>query len=196
MTPYYFWKVMLPLYLVTALSFTVFDYDTDDLVERSALTSAYFLAAFAMLYVVGEALPKTHFLTRVDKLIVSTIGTISLSGLLSRIMYHIHLAQGTAVAQEWNLWIETSLGVAYTLSNVLVFGPPWLSMRRRIAQLEHAEQAALLPKTGAEMPDPSSLMQQEPRKQVLPLVPTGARYFSLQYLLESSQLQVEQDDEK
>ena len=55
-TPYYFWKVLLPLYLVTALSFTAFHYETDDLTERSALTSSYFLASFAMLYVVGDSL--------------------------------------------------------------------------------------------------------------------------------------------
>lgn len=68
-------------------------------------------------------------------------------------------------------------------------------MRRRIAQLEEAEQAVLLPKTGAEIPDQS--LMHEPRKQVLPLVPTGARFFLLtsKYLLESSQLQAEQDDQ-
>jgi hypothetical protein len=47
----------------------------------------------------------------VDKLIVSTIVTISVSGLLGRAIYSIHLAQGPEVAAQWNLWIEASLAV-------------------------------------------------------------------------------------
>lgn len=64
---FYFWKALLPLYLLTVLSFSSFEFDVLDLSSRNDTTSTYFLAAFAMLYVVGEALPKTDFLTKVDK---------------------------------------------------------------------------------------------------------------------------------
>ena len=57
----------MPLYLVTALSFTTFEFEVDDLENRNNTVLTTFLAAFAMLYVVGEALPKTDFLTKVDK---------------------------------------------------------------------------------------------------------------------------------
>jgi hypothetical protein len=46
-------KALLPLWLLTALSFTTFDVDTemkDGIVNRYDLLSTYFLAAFAMLY--------------------------------------------------------------------------------------------------------------------------------------------------
>ena len=42
---------------------------------------------------------------------MSTIVTISVSGLLGRAIYSIHLAQGPEVAAQWNLWIEASLAV-------------------------------------------------------------------------------------
>jgi hypothetical protein len=187
-TSYYFWKVILPLYLVTALSFTAFHFDTEDLVNRSALTSSYFLAAFAMLYVVGDSLPKTHFLTRVDKLIVSTILTISMSGLLSRAIYSVHVGQGKVMAGKWNLRVEIILLVLYTVSNLRVFGPPWLKMRKNIAKLEQAEQAPLL-SDGAYQQSPLGNMLApdgigiESEERALPLVPSGARYYSLDYLL-------------
>jgi hypothetical protein len=162
-TPYYFWKVLLPLYLVTALSFTAFHYDTDNLTERSALTSSYFLASFAMLYVVGDSLPKTHFLTRVDKLIVSTIMTISLSGLLSRLIFSVHQRQGKEVAEKLNQWIEVSLVALYTISNLWAFGPPFLKMHH------------------------SPLARDAREQRTLPFVPEGGLYYSLDYLLAATQ---------
>jgi len=42
-----------------------FHFDADNLSDRYSTVSAYFLAAFAMLYIVGEALPKTDFLTKI-----------------------------------------------------------------------------------------------------------------------------------
>jgi hypothetical protein len=181
-TPYYFWKVLLPLYLVTALSFTAFHYDTDNLTERSALTSSYFLASFAMLYVVGDSLPKTHFLTRVDKLIVSTIMTISLSGLLSRLIFSVHQRQGKEVAEKLNQWIEVSLVALYTISNLWAFGPPFLKMRKHFAKLAHAEQPPLLSDTSHDVHH-SPLARDAREQRTLPFVPEGGLYYSLDYLL-------------
>ena len=42
-----------------------FHFDAVNLSDRYSTVSAYFLAAFAMLYIVGEALPKTDFLTKI-----------------------------------------------------------------------------------------------------------------------------------
>ena len=46
---YYFWKALLPLYLLTVLSMSTFHFETDDLVSRVGTVSTYFLSAFAML---------------------------------------------------------------------------------------------------------------------------------------------------
>ena len=54
------------------LSFGTFEFEVDNLSDRNASVSTYFLAAFAMLYVVGAALPKVDFLTKIDQ--VSTHG--------------------------------------------------------------------------------------------------------------------------
>lgn len=44
---YYFWKALLPLYLLTALSMGTFHFSTDNLSDRYSTVSTYFLAAFA-----------------------------------------------------------------------------------------------------------------------------------------------------
>mmetsp|Transcript_6503 Transcript_6503/g.16448 ORF Transcript_6503/g.16448 Transcript_6503/m.16448 type:complete len:173 (+) Transcript_6503:477-995(+) len=64
---YYFWKVMLPLYMLTLLSFGTFEFEVDNLGDRNSSVSTYFLAAFAMLYVVGESIPKTEYLNKIDQ---------------------------------------------------------------------------------------------------------------------------------
>eukprot|EP01052_Picozoa_sp_SAG31_P004191 SAG31_NODE_172_length_21357_cov_7.616021_3_plen_295_part_00 len=56
---FYFWKCLVPLYMLTALSFTIYFLDSNNLEGRLGNTATFFLAAFALLYVVGESLPKT-----------------------------------------------------------------------------------------------------------------------------------------
>jgi hypothetical protein len=150
-----------------------------------------------MLYVVGDSLPKTHFLTRVDKLIVSTIVTISLSGLLSRMIYSIHMSQGQTRAEQWNVWVERALAVLYIVSNIYVFGPPWFQMRRRISRLQHADSPAALPTALIASPLSGQKHAQteasqavgavgENEQRTLPLVPSGGRYNQLEQLLEAT----------
>jgi hypothetical protein len=68
---FYFWKVVLPLYFLMAMSFSTFMFEVDELEQRVNVISTMFLAAFAVLYVVNELVPKTDFLTKIDKLIIA-----------------------------------------------------------------------------------------------------------------------------
>jgi hypothetical protein len=55
-------QALLPLYLLTGLSFSAFNFEPDEMEQRYNTIATYFLAAFSMMYVVGEAMPKTDFL--------------------------------------------------------------------------------------------------------------------------------------
>lgn len=132
---YYFWKAMLPLYLLTGLSMTTFHFQTDDLASRSDTVSTYFLAAFAMLYVVGDALPKTDFLTKIDVIIVISTVSLALTGAVSLILVSVHEAFGQDVADWWNLRVELAMVGFYVLANLVVFVPAWLKRRSEAAQL-------------------------------------------------------------
>jgi hypothetical protein len=45
-TSFYFWKALLPLYMMTFLSFTTFQFEANDLGSRSETISGYFMASF------------------------------------------------------------------------------------------------------------------------------------------------------
>ena len=76
---YYFLKVLLPLYLIALYGLSVFFFAPTEFASRMSISSTIFLAAFAVLYVVNEALPKTYFLTKIDVVIVATLSLIFLT---------------------------------------------------------------------------------------------------------------------
>ena len=73
---FYFFKVVFPLILITCLNFMGFSLDDDNLGERLANNISLFLSALALLYVVGQDLPKTTFLTAIDRIVVVTLSLI------------------------------------------------------------------------------------------------------------------------
>eukprot|EP01046_Picozoa_sp_COSAG06_P044168 COSAG06_NODE_5907_length_3217_cov_4.295382_6_plen_104_part_00 len=93
---------MFPLMLLAFLSSSTYDFDTDDIAGRSDSVATYFLAAFAMLYVVGESLPKTDFLTKIDQSIVLTTATVAFTGGASRMIILLHNHRDEKIAHWWN----------------------------------------------------------------------------------------------
>jgi hypothetical protein len=132
---YYFWKALLPLYMLTALSMATFHFETDNLSDRTSTISTYFLAAFAMLYVVGAALPKTDFLTKIDTVIVMTTVSLALTGIASLALAKVHKDMGVDAANDWNLGMEVSLISAYVLTNFWIFAPPCIQQIRGAGRL-------------------------------------------------------------
>ncbi len=70
---YYMWKVVVPLWCVCVLNWSLFLYDPSELDARVNVCVTMFLATAALLYVVSESLPKTDFLTKLDQLILLTL---------------------------------------------------------------------------------------------------------------------------
>ena len=60
----------------------------------------------AVLYVVGAALPKTDFLTKIDIIIVLTTLSLGFTGLASLVLANIHSVAGEEEAAYWNWMIE------------------------------------------------------------------------------------------
>ena len=52
---FYVWKAILPLSFLIILASAVFSFDVGDIADRTGAVSTYFLACFAMLFVVGDA---------------------------------------------------------------------------------------------------------------------------------------------
>jgi len=150
---YYFWKALMPLYLLTILSFTTFEFDVDDLPSRNETVSTYFLAAFAMLYVVGESLPRTDFLTKIDVVIVLTTSWLVIIGIVSIVLNRVAKKDEASLvlAEKWNTIMEVGLLVLYTIINIFIFVPSWWSQREQKRLLDQKEPEALPLKAGGEL---------------------------------------------
>jgi hypothetical protein len=143
---YYFWKALLPLYLLTALSMGTFQFETDNLPDRTSTVSTYFLAAFAMLYVVGEALPKTDFLTKIDQVIVISTVSLASTGIVSMALAKLHKERGEEVADRWNMIAAIGLSGFYVLANLVIFVPAWWNQRSAVMQLDSYKHTSSIAK--------------------------------------------------
>ena len=79
--------------MLTMLSLHVYLFDPVNISDRVATTATYFLAAFAMLYVVSDSLPKTSFLTRIDKMIFLSTCNLLVAGIATAMLY-VYLEHG------------------------------------------------------------------------------------------------------
>eukprot|EP00039_Didymoeca_costata_P025946 m.14580 g.14580 ORF g.14580 m.14580 type:complete len:377 (-) comp5145_c0_seq1:246-1376(-) len=137
---YYFWKALMPLYLLTILSLSTFYFEVDNLSDRISTVSTFFLAAFAMLYVVGESLPKTDFLTSIDKVIVITTILLMMLGVFAVALFE-ESKKDFDRAREMNDIILYVVTAGYVLFNLFYFLPSYLNRRASIKKIEAKGQA-------------------------------------------------------
>lgn len=123
---YYIWKVVVPLWCVCVLNWSLFLYDPSELDARVNVCVTMFLATAALLYVVSESLPKTDFLTKLDQLILLT--------LFVQVLATVETWCVALMAREdWGMREEaeavdmaTSWGIPaiVVICNLALFGPP------------------------------------------------------------------------
>jgi len=131
---FYFWKALFPIWLLATLCFASFMFETDDLANRMSTVLTLFLASFTMLYVVGESLPKTDFLTKIDLVIIVTSAVLAGTAGASCAIVAIHRRRGPAVAESANLIASLLLAVCNILANVVILTPPILRKMHSIRQ--------------------------------------------------------------
>jgi len=195
-SPYYFWKALLPLYLLTVLSFSMFEFDVLEFEQRSNTVSTYFLAAFAMLYVVGNSLPKTDFLTKIDKVIVLTLFSLLCTGISAVVMLRLGESNYDQ-AVRWSRYIEAFLGAFYIVANLWIFLPVMFRARNNIKKLKagrkvydevpHATNPSAILREFSSAPDFTTLQEVQEINagklykwiERLPSVPNEALYFPI-----------------
>lgn len=86
---YYIAKVIVPLVVLTVTTHLVHLIEPHLLADRIANTFTMFLAAFALLYVVGEHVPHVDFLTTIDRLIFVTLAVLLWVGIESTLVWFV-----------------------------------------------------------------------------------------------------------
>jgi hypothetical protein len=156
----------MPLYALTVLHMTVYLFDARQLEARSAITATYFLAGFALLFVTGEVLPTTDFLTKLDQAIVCTSVMMATTGVCTAVLYiyvkvHDKTSQFVQVEElrdglywnselgyfhEWtaqdefaaraNLFLAYALTLFFVVSNLLIFVPAVIQYHKDVRTLK------------------------------------------------------------
>jgi hypothetical protein len=67
---FYVWKIMLPLVVIVALSWSIFWMSDERVAGRSRITATGVLTIVAYQFVVGEDLPRIAYLTLLDKVMI------------------------------------------------------------------------------------------------------------------------------
>ena len=138
-TSFYFYKVIVPLYLLTALSFFVFFFpDTaEDLPDRINFIATCFLASAAMLYVISAELPKTDFLTPIDKMILFSVSTLLIECVATCLLLLFDESYNHIML---NGAFGGGIFLLYVLGNIGIFLPAQMKGKKHIAELRQKQK--------------------------------------------------------
>ena len=116
---YYITKVIAPLVILTLANSLVHFIEPHLLADRIANIFTMFLAAYALLYVVGEHVPHVAFLTTIDRFIFVNLGCLLFAGVTSVVVW---CASRAPLAPRDSL-------VWHASSGMLRLSPPYSSSR-------------------------------------------------------------------
>ena len=83
---FYLWKVMLPIFIIVGLSWSVFWMTDEPLAGRSRITATGVLTIVAYQFVIAEDLPRIAYLTLLDKVMLCSFGLLSVTVVQSMIV--------------------------------------------------------------------------------------------------------------
>ena len=156
---FFVWKVLMPQFSIIVLALTAFGFDLTDVPSRAGLVSTYFLASFAMLFVIGDSIPKLDFLTCIDTLVAASSGLLLVIGLAALPISWV-ANFNPELAGQVNAALACACAFALFATYGFVFAPPVLRKRRIIEHLNMLDGGDQLKGTEAA---PPITQQQFPR---------------------------------
>eukprot|EP00924_Labyrinthula_sp_SR-Ha-C_P015964 snap_masked-scaffold_4-processed-gene-14.13-mRNA-1 protein AED:1.00 eAED:1.00 QI:0/0/0/0/1/1/2/0/476 len=122
---YYIWKTVMPLVFTTIFSFTCFFFDIFELEARSNTAQTTLLTTVALLFVLAQELPKTNYLTRIDKFLLFCL-TLQLYVAGSNLFYTRYQESGPNIVEAvedfdyYSAWVCVG---SFILVTFLSFAP-------------------------------------------------------------------------
>jgi len=140
---FYIFKLVTPVMLFGLLCFSAFEFNvTDKLSVRLGITATYFMASLAMLAATSTYLPRTDYLTQMDKTIAATMSLNAFVGINTRITAYIARHQGADVAARVDDAMQPLLALLYIGGVSALLLPAWSRRQRAIANLSSEERVA------------------------------------------------------
>ena len=116
---FYLAKVTAPLAVLTTAGHFVHFLPTTELADRLNGAFTMFLAAIALLYVVGDLVPRVDFLTTIDRMIFITLGMLLWLGVESAAVYYGEERYGFSLTQVRT--VDTIVGLSTLVGYGLLF---------------------------------------------------------------------------
>jgi len=101
---YFVYKYMIPITSVFLLGCSQMIIDPKELSDRLSMSSTMFLTAIALMYVLSESVPKTDFLTCIDKLVIFTTASLITMVPQARIALWVQTAISPSFASNFDFW--------------------------------------------------------------------------------------------
>lgn len=121
---FYFWKIILPLLIITGVSWAVFWMNSDDLGSRLGVSFTALLTVVAFNFIVSDTLPRISYLTFLDALITLTYLWLSAIIAQSVVVFQLTAEEKTVKAQRINAiakWLIPSSYLCACLGTVVIF---------------------------------------------------------------------------
>jgi hypothetical protein len=128
---YYFFKVTILMWLIALLAMPTFLFRFEELGQRISIAATMFLATAATLYVVGQDLPKTPQLNKMDLLVLGTLGMLFAVGAESVAVFLLSKHDSEEAAKSVQDFTVRLLPALYVLLNIALFGQPWYRVWRQ-----------------------------------------------------------------
>ena len=116
---FYFWKGLLPLFVIVMLSWSVFWMGDERFAGRSRVSATGVLTIVAYQFVLAEGLPRVSYLTVLDKIMIISFGLLAVS-VLESLLVSRH-PEGSAAALRIDRAARWTFPLAYGLMIALVF---------------------------------------------------------------------------
>ena len=85
---FYLWKVMLPILIIVAISWSVFWMTDERLAGRSRITASGVLTVVAYQFVIADGLPRIAYLTVLDKMMLVSFALLAVTVVQSMLVSH------------------------------------------------------------------------------------------------------------
>ncbi len=95
---FYLWKVMLPILIIVAISWSVFWMTDERLAGRSRITASGVLTVVAYQFVIADGLPRIAYLTVLDKMMLVSFALLSVTVLQSMLVAHYNESAASETA--------------------------------------------------------------------------------------------------
>mmetsp|Transcript_42702 Transcript_42702/g.109304 ORF Transcript_42702/g.109304 Transcript_42702/m.109304 type:complete len:492 (-) Transcript_42702:1095-2570(-) len=139
---FYVWKIILPLFICTIFCMSSFLFEVSELEARNSTSVTMFLATAALLYVVASLLPKTSFLTDIDKFVVNSLVIQFGIGVWSWVQARLLANYEEDVQEEADNYVLMVTFVAYMLCAAYFFKTPML---RSLRAMRNRRSGSVLP---------------------------------------------------